>query len=60
MLFRSLQPEELDQDPTTSQPYFKHLGDLTATGHSTDEEAREIFDYFKDKILPAVSLGVIY
>jgi len=56
----SLQPEELDNDPTVSQPYFKHLGDLISAGHSTDGEAAEIFDYLGDYVLPCVSIGVIY
>ncbi len=56
----SLQPEEFDNDPTVSQPYFKHLGDLTSAGHSTDGEAAEIFGYLDDYVLPCVSIGVIY
>ncbi len=55
-----LQPEEFDNDPTVSQPYFKHLGDLTSAGHSTDGEAAEIFGYLDDYVLPCVSIGVIY
>jgi hypothetical protein len=56
----SLQPEEFDNDPTVSQPYFKHLGDLTSSGHSMDGEANELFGYLDDYILPCVSIGVIY
>jgi len=40
--------------------YYYYVGDLKKAAYSDDEEARRIFSYFNDKILPCVSIGVIY
>lgn len=52
----------LDLLPTEdlNDEYYYYVGDLKKAAHSDDEEARRIFSYFNDKILPCVSIGVIY